>query len=64
MTIDKHLKIRMTRSQLCDLLKACTALDLEEDSPGNKWEELHNELETILYQFDEICTTGKSTRQG
>lgn len=62
MKIDKKLKITMTRSQLCDLLKACTTLSLEVDIPGNKWEQLHNELETILYQFDEIC--GRVNEEG
>lgn len=62
MKIDKKLKITMTRSQLCDLLKACYFLSFEVDVPDNKWEQLHNELETILYQFDEICGRANEER--
>lgn len=56
MKIDKHLKITMTRKQLCDLLMACTACDLADPEalPGNKWQQLHSELEEILYKHDEI----------
>lgn len=59
MKIDKHLKITMTRSQLCDLLKACTFLSLEVDIPDNKWEQLHSELEFVLFQYDEIMKEKK-----
>ena len=56
MTIDKRLKITMTRKQICDLLQACTACDLadSEGLPGNKWQQLHSELEEILFKYDEI----------
>lgn len=65
MKIDKYLKITMTRSQLCDLLKACTACDLAEPDalPGNKWQQLHHELEEILYKYDEICFQRKKEEE-
>ena len=54
MTIDKKLKITMTRSQICDLMKACTACVSAIGSSDSKWEALHNELFEILREYDKI----------
>ena len=59
MTIDKHLKITMTRSQICDLMHACTACSIATAPHNDKWEALHDELLKLLSEYDEITAAGK-----
>lgn len=58
MKIDKHLKITMTRSQLCDLMLAVTAVS-QTAHTVQKWKALHDELEQLLHDYDAVVA-GKS----
>lgn len=55
MKVDKYLRITMTRSQICDLMKACTACANAEGLSTSKWEVLHSELFDILGEYDKIA---------
>lgn len=54
MKIDKYLRITMTRSQICDLMKACTACATAVGPLDTKWEALHSELFDILREYDKL----------
>ena len=58
MKIDKKLKITMTRSQICDLMKACTYLNIATGETEKKWKALHDELLEILNEYDHITLRG------
>ena len=45
----KTVTVKVTRSDLCDMLIACLALHDE----GDKWGKLHEKLADQLVQFDE-----------
>ena len=63
MTIDKHLKITMTRSQICDLLIAVEMVR-QAVPTESKWHNLHDELWELLENRDTIVAineAGKDT---
>lgn len=60
MTIDKHLKITMTRSQICDLMLAVTAVS-QTAYTVQKWKTLHSELEQLLHDYDAVIAEKNDT---
>ena len=61
MKIDKHLKITMTRSQVCDLLIAVEAL--RQGMPKeSKWHELHDELWKLLEDWDTVAAINEARK--
>lgn len=54
MTIDKHLKITMTRSQFCDLLLA-TRMVSQAAPAQSKWKDLHDEMWKLLDDWDTVA---------
>ena len=59
MTIDKKLKITMTRHQICDLMLATAAVVQAAEGADNKWIKLHDELEQLLKDYDAVCASNK-----
>lgn len=49
---EKTVTVEIKRIQLCDLLLACTHLDMETSEDTKKWRELHDKLKQILDDFD------------
>lgn len=54
MTIDKKLKITMTRKELCDLMLACSAVNAGNKYKAQKWQRLHDDLKQLIDRHDEI----------
>lgn len=50
------INLKLTRSEVCDLLMACAEVACASDAP--KWKELHDKLLTILEDFDEKNAMG------
>lgn len=48
----RTVTVKMKRTDLCDLLIACTALDKGTDENTTKWAKLHDRLQEILDDFD------------
>lgn len=48
----KTVTVKMKRSDLCDLMLACTAIDDATDEYTTKWKKLHDQLKEILDDFD------------
>ena len=58
MNIDKHLKITMSRWELCKLLLATDALTIMGEScagSASQWQALHDEIQRVLEKYDDIC---------
>ena len=58
MTIDKRLKITMSRRELAKLLLATRALSIMGEScagSATEWNALHDELQEVLEEYDDIC---------
>lgn len=49
---ERTVNLEITRIDLCDLLLACTALDVATDENTQKWAKLHDKLKKILDDFD------------
>ena len=49
------MKIEMTRTQLCSLIMACTAADVQSSEGTKKWKCLHDELKSVLGAYDIDC---------
>ena len=52
MTNEKTVTVKIKRIELCDLLLACTTLDVLTDENTKKWAKLHDKLKEILDDFD------------
>ena len=66
MNIDKHLKITMTRWELCKLLLATDALAIMGEScagSATQWQALHDELHRVLEKYDDICYQRKKEEE-
>lgn len=51
----KTITLKMKRIEVCDLMLACTVLSIsakEDGKGGKKWEALHDQLKSILDEFD------------
>lgn len=49
---DQTVTLEIKRIDLCNLLLACTHLDIETDENTKKWRRLHDELKEVLDAFD------------
>ena len=47
----KPMTVKLTRRDVCDLLLACTAIEIETDQ--QRWRDLHDKLTAQLDAFDE-----------
>ena len=55
MSNEKIVTLELKRIDLCDLLLACTAAEIEaknNGSTGEKWDKLWHKLHDILWDFD------------
>lgn len=54
MTLNQRtVTLKLTRSEVCDLLIACTAIDRSTNDDNTKWSTLHDHIKLILDAFDE-----------
>lgn len=50
----RTVNLKLTRSEVCALLLACTEVEYASDeSDAYKWEALHDKIQAILNDFDE-----------
>ena len=66
MKIDKHLKITMTRRELAKLLLATQALSIMGEScagSATEWNTLHDEIQKVLEEYDDICFQRKKEEE-
>ena len=52
MTNEKTVTVKIKRIERCDLLLACTTLDVLTDENTKKWAKLHDKLKEILDDYD------------
>ena len=66
MTIDKRLKITMSRRELSKLLLATQALSIMGEScagSATEWTALHDEIQKVLEAYDDICFQRKKEEE-
>ena len=61
MKIDKHLKITMTRSQICDLLIAVEMVR-QADPEASKWQTLRDELWELIENYDTVVAINEARK--
>ena len=49
---EMKLNLQLTRLECCDLLLACTAAKYSANDGGEKWQRLHDKIETCIDEFD------------
>ena len=47
------MKVELSRTDICNLIMACTAADTQSSPDTIKWKRLHDRLKDILNQYDE-----------
>ena len=50
----KTVTIKLKRTDVCDLLLACTVLDCDSPEDTHKWAVLRDKLKSILDDFDKV----------